>query len=135
MVEQQNQPRPKDQYFDSKYILLDCDGRVAAPERLAIIQAIVDERERQISFEGWSTDNDDQYERGELAEAAACYALHANDDPSERRSHYGGPAWWPFPARWWKPKDPRRDLVRAAALIIAEIERIDRKASQQRKGA
>lgn len=26
----------------------------------------------------------------------------------------------------WQPKNPRRDLVRAAALIIAEIERIDR---------
>jgi hypothetical protein len=29
---------------------------------------------------------------------------------------------------WWKPKDRRRDLVRAAALIIAEIERLDRDA-------
>ena len=27
---------------------------------------------------------------------------------------------------WLKPKSPRRDLVRAAALIVAEIERLDR---------
>jgi len=26
---------------------------------------------------------------------------------------------------WWKPKDRRRDLIRAAALIVAEIERLD----------
>lgn len=35
---------------------------------------------------------------------------------------------WPWQRKWWKPKDPRRDLVRAGALIIAEIERIDRAA-------
>ena len=33
---------------------------------------------------------------------------------------------WPWAASWWKPKNRRRDLVRAAALIVAEIERIDR---------
>ncbi|EIP5489386.1 hypothetical protein LS178_001568 [Salmonella enterica] len=29
---------------------------------------------------------------------------------------------------WWKPKGARSDLVRAGALIQAEIERIDRAA-------
>lgn len=33
---------------------------------------------------------------------------------------------WPWDASWWKPRGARRDLVRAAALIIAEIERLDR---------
>jgi hypothetical protein len=35
---------------------------------------------------------------------------------------------WPskWAEHWFKPKDPRRDLVRAAALCIAEIERLDR---------
>ena len=36
------------------------------------------------------------------------------------------PSYWPWEPRWWKPKNPRRDLVRAAALLIAEIERLDR---------
>lgn len=36
------------------------------------------------------------------------------------------PRGWPWGSSWWKPKDPRRDLVRAGALILAEIERIDR---------
>jgi len=29
-------------------------------------------------------------------------------------------------AAWFKPTDPRRDLVKAGALCIAEIERLDR---------
>jgi hypothetical protein len=37
----------------------------------------------------------------------------------------------PEPPKWdrdsWKPKDRRRNLVRAAALLIAEIERLDRR--------
>jgi hypothetical protein len=29
---------------------------------------------------------------------------------------------------WWKPTNRRRDLVKAGALILAEIERLDRAA-------
>lgn len=36
---------------------------------------------------------------------------------------------WPFDRRWFKPTDPRRDLVKAAALILAEIDRMDRASS------
>jgi hypothetical protein len=35
------------------------------------------------------------------------------------------PACWPWTRDWWKPQDFRRDLVRAAALILAELERFD----------
>jgi hypothetical protein len=37
---------------------------------------------------------------------------------------------WPWSREWWQPKDRRRDLVRAGALIVAEIERLDRAASR-----
>ena len=33
---------------------------------------------------------------------------------------------WRWEAHWFKPRSPRADLVRAGALIIAEIERLDR---------
>lgn len=33
---------------------------------------------------------------------------------------------WPWKGVHWEPRDPRSDLVRAAAFIIAQIERIDR---------
>lgn len=75
-----------------------------------------------------------------MALAAANYALHAHlhnpdrwkqpwEAPTEREYQKGGPTTvWPWDWAWWKPKNPRRDLVRAAALIIAEIERLDRAA-------
>ena len=37
---------------------------------------------------------------------------------------------WPWDSGWWKPKNRRHDLVRAAALVVAEIERLDRKSNQ-----
>ena len=88
------------------------------------------ERARQIDALGWTPEHDDSHDRdNSLSRAAACYAiagLGAN-----------GPFWvnhlqvpqqvWPY--RWeWKPKDRRTNLVRAAALIVAEIERLDRAA-------
>ena len=33
---------------------------------------------------------------------------------------------WPWSDKWWKPKDKIRDLVRAGALIAAEIDRLQR---------
>lgn len=85
---------------------------------------IITERRRQVET-GWTPEHDDEHASGELAAAAGCYALHAHDDLSKRR-YPDGPAWWPFDAGWWKPKTPRENLVRAAALALAEIERIDR---------
>lgn len=37
---------------------------------------------------------------------------------------------WPWSPEWWKPKDPRRDLIRGIALLIAEAERRDRQEAQ-----
>ena len=35
--------------------------------------------------------------------------------------------WWPWDEKWWKPfPDPIRNLVKSAALIVAEIERLQR---------
>lgn len=38
---------------------------------------------------------------------------------------------WPWEAHWWKCSHPRRALVKAAALILAEIERYDRKMAKE----
>ncbi len=43
------------------------------------------------------------------------------------------PGGWPFADTFWKPKSPRQDLVRAAALLIAEIERLDREVKAESK--
>lgn len=84
------------------------------------IKDVIAERERQISAEGWTPEHDDQHMHFEMAVAAACYIM-ADDDP---RADI--PELWPWSPRWWKPTTPRRDLVKAGALVIAEIERIDR---------
>jgi len=83
---------------------------------------IASERARQIKEKGWTPEHDDMHADGQLAEAAACYIVH---NPI---SYPPGspPAPWPWEAHGWKPKNRRRDLVRAAALIVAEIERLDR---------
>lgn len=85
------------------------------------LRDIAAERARQVEVEGRSAAHDDNYPSGELARAGACYALHAGVDLGEET-----PAFWPWDRAWWKPKSARRDLVRAAALIVAEIDRGDR---------
>lgn len=82
---------------------------------------IADERARQIAKEGWTSEHDDEHEQGELAQAAACYALGAS---RKRYSHAYFPQRWPWDDTWWKPTDPVRDLVKAGALIAAEIDRL-----------
>ena len=83
---------------------------------------VLAERARQISEEGWTAENDDGYTRNEMARAAACYTLSA----AGIRNRLTMFRYWPFLQDWWKPTTPRRDLVKAGALILAEIERLDR---------
>lgn len=93
---------------------------------LDAIADVVSERTRQILDEGWTPEHDDAHSEGELARAGASYALMAFSPHKLNRS----PASWPWKSRFWKPTTSRRDLVKAAALIVAEIERIDRKVAR-----
>lgn len=107
---------------------------------MGVIDEIAAERRRQIEVELRSPDWDDQYVDGQLSRAAACYAAHAsawNRIPVSREAYRMSDArrdrvGWPWALSWWKPKSARRDLIRAAALIVAEIERLDR--SNERAG-
>ena len=88
-----------------------------------VILEIARERERQMTEEGWTPEHDDEHDLGQMAAAAACYAMKS----TENYDHEETPDEWPWDDAWWKPTSPRRDLVKAAALLVAEIERIDRK--------
>lgn len=94
--------------------------------------AVIAERRRQIDQEGWSRAHDDDLGIGELAMAGATYAEHAaigvQLSSIQRAFDHDDlpPASWPWDRNWWKPQDFRRDMVRAAALILAEIDRHDR---------
>lgn len=85
---------------------------------------VLAERRRQVEIEGWEPDHDDEHDGGELARAAACYAYNAGGGDSSGML-------FPWDCNWWKPSTPRRDLIKAGALILAEIERIDRAAQQR----
>lgn len=85
---------------------------------------VLAERQRQVTAEGWTPEHDDEHGNGEMAVAAGFYALHAHDD--ERVKKYSSPGRWPWDAKSWKPGTARRMLEKAGALILAEIERLDR---------
>lgn len=86
---------------------------------------VLDERRRQQFDEGWSEDHDDEHMHGELARAAVAYALQAAIGCFTKKA----PSIFPWIESHWKPSSARRDLVKAAALILAEIERLDRLAT------
>ncbi len=93
-----------------------------------VLQDVLAERMRQITAEGWTPSHDDSHGAHVLLLAATCYAMNACN-----KSLYGNngvPFLWPFGTRWWKPSTPRRDMQKAAALLVAAMERHDRLASK-----
>lgn len=99
----------------------------AAENGLAASKSAIDviaERARQIAVENRMPGDDDDYTLGQLAAAASGYALGSTK--AYQSSGCPRPPYWPWSPRWWKPGDPRKMLVKAGALILAEIERIDR---------
>lgn len=104
------------------------DNAVAEAAWLSVLA----ERKRQIEKEDWTPEHDDEHQYGDLARAAACYAL--GHRVKEYRIYSGAEFStdvWPWDADSWKPKSPRENLVRAGALILAEIERLDRAQAQR----
>ncbi|WP_321895967.1 hypothetical protein [Paraburkholderia heleia] len=96
---------------------------------------VLAERARQVNEEGFTPERDDGYADGQLAQAGAAYALavadHTNHLVNSGAAFYThSPDIWPWSEKWWKPTNPRRALVKAGALILAEIERLDRAAER-----
>lgn len=95
---------------------------------MSAIEDIAAERQRQIESHGWSLRHDDIHDQGELASAAACYALSSDQrwmlddrykEPFARRI-------WPWNPEDFRPRSRREELIIASALLVAEIERLDR---------
>ena len=104
--------------------ITNCD---AGELRAAGIVDVIKERGRQVGVERFSGVHDDCHDPGILAKAAACYCGSARLQLlGAKVEELELPSLWPWEPEWWRPKNPRRDLVRAAALIIAEIDRLDR---------
>lgn len=96
-----------------------------------ICDEIEAERFRQVWAEGFLPTRDDKYTGGELAMAAAAYAM-SYKATFDGRCPYRA-LLWPWNVSWWKPTNRRRDLIKAGALIVAEIERLDRLQAPERK--
>lgn len=92
-----------------------------------VCDEVFQERIRQMQKEGWTPEHDNLHQDGQLSAAALCYVQNALCVTGNPRSALRGvPGFWPWEDAWWKPTTPRRDLIKAAALIVAEIERLDR---------
>ena len=109
------------------------------------IKLIAEERKRQVEVEGWDDEHDDEHDEGELAMAAVCYAspdlIYQLSDGSNNYLFID-----PWPSNWLRKWDKRkyknvvyiipngelpnneriRNLVKAGALIAAEIDRLQR---------
>lgn len=84
---------------------------------------VVNERLRQINEEKFSREHDQHFIEGELAAAAACYSVppHLRVDGT-----FEPLTIFPWDRKWFKPSPENRirELVKATALNIAEIERL-----------
>jgi hypothetical protein len=109
---------------------LDCSAPdcPCAPPVLEVVIAdgatlIQQERQRQVESEHWTPENDDCHTTFELSRAALCYVFSVVN-----RLFVAN--WWPWDWSWYKPSDDKiRNLVKAGALLAAEIDRLQRRAA------
>ena len=102
------------------------------------IDLITKERRLQITEKKYDDKHDDYHDKGELLQAAKCYIEYVclnskimdntNDSYVNNLKIYRSgkrPENWPpqFDKDSWNPDSPIRDLVKAAALIAAEVDR------------
>jgi hypothetical protein len=85
----------------------------------AVRSRVRDERRRQIAEKGYHPNRDDEHERGELVRAACAFLRH-EAAAAEAQSL------WPW-ERPFRPKSNQRNIEIAAALLLAELERLERK--------
>lgn len=121
-------------------------------------ELIVTERCRQITNEKWSPKHDDEHKNGELAMAASCYAapatIYRQEEDLANRVEFVEP--WPWEPHWDKrygygsrknnpgnvlpnpasftSKERKDLLVKAGALIAAELDRLIRLEKKKKKG-
>lgn len=98
-----------------------------------VIAEIQAERRRQTEVEGHTIAHDDSQDRGELARMAVCIVLQTDNVFTIRdcRPH---PV-FPTSHRFAPKSEYRRNLVIGAALLVAEIERVDRDEARRERDA
>lgn len=109
---------------------------------------VVSERISQEVENHYSEESDDHQNQLQLLIAAVSYCLYPPDNDLERNAMttFFYPATestgdikrvseqlWPWDSNTFKPRDRRNNLVRAAALIMAEIDRMDRLSEKEER--
>lgn len=94
---------------------------------MTIFDEIAARRQYQIA-KGYDAAHDDSHIKGEIADAAACYASMKAADT------FGIWPWWDSKPNHQPTLSERRRsyLIDAAAMIVAEIERLDRLSDDKR---
>jgi len=123
---------PARAFQDRRWLLQEVDRLQAALRDLAdpvgtqrVLTDILQKRQRQVVIHGRTRLHDDQHQGGELASAAmpyvqAAYASRWSLTPEELL------VYWPWDDKPNLAQPTRELLINAAALIVAEIERLDR---------
>lgn len=99
------------------------------------VELIKQERTRQIEKEKWSPDHDDEHCTGSLALAAATYAIPDHIRKFKIWNETLQEKLWPWSPGWFKSnkEDRIRDLVKAGALCAAEIDRLQRQSTDEKR--
>ena len=115
VLQQRSLKIQKDRIDDQERIQRDSYMRSGGAYHISI------ERRRQMVEENHTSGDDDFYVKQELRLAALCYAkIGVNKQTPCPRN-------WPWLGMFWKPSDNAiTNLVKAGALIAAEIDRLDR---------
>ncbi|MCA8198915.1 hypothetical protein [Burkholderia vietnamiensis] len=108
-------------------VLIRDEASAPAASMTPAARDVLAERRRQVDVEGYTLCSDDGNRAGVMSAAAAAYALIGSG-----WSQAAALEFWPegWASEYWKPAGTRRNLVKAAALLLAEIERIDRQAAK-----
>lgn len=117
----------------------DCRCHRSGTAALDGVALIAIERRRQTEQEGYGADHDDRHGDCALISAALVYATTAAGRMTRQEAAPSLPALdWPWPMVWpwdeedWRPSPtPVGDLVKAGALIAAEIDRLQRLEARQ----
>lgn len=106
-------------------------------ERCDGVGAIAKERREQVS-KGWTQEHDSEHQRGEIARAAMEYLEIATSQiimttegslmEAKELKFVPASVCWPWEVCTWRPADnPLGNLIKAGALIAAEIDRLKHK--------
>jgi hypothetical protein len=95
---------------------------------VTIYERIAERRQKQIA-KGYDAAHDDQHANGEIAMSAAAYCQSAAKPKLYQKkpgAAFTFPMCWPWKPAEFNPKNSKEDLIDAAAMIVAEYERLER---------